>query len=79
MSTNTFSPTTEDGQLVWLSHYDLKLPIDDPICGIVAEEITDTLLDIKVLDLDAAILASRHPARRQGSHFPQATDDRQYG
>ena len=46
MTTHTFFPSTEDGQIVWLSHYALKLPIDGPGCGITAEEITGTLVDI---------------------------------
>ena len=39
-------PNTEDGQIVWLSHYALKRPIDGPLCGIGVEEITGILLDI---------------------------------
>ena len=46
MTTNTFFPRTESEQIVWLSHYALKLPINGPICGITAEEITSTLVDI---------------------------------
>jgi hypothetical protein len=44
MNTNSFFPLAEAGQLiVWLSHYALKLPIHDPVCGISADEITGTL------------------------------------
>ena len=46
MTTNTFFPRTESEQIVWLSHYALKLPIDGSLCGIGAEEITGMLLDI---------------------------------
>jgi hypothetical protein len=46
MSTNSFFPTTQAGQIVWLSHYSLKLPINGPVCNISAEEITSTLADI---------------------------------
>ena len=46
MTTNTFFPGTESEQIVWLSHYALKLPINGPLCGITAEEITSTLVDI---------------------------------
>ena len=45
MTTHTFFPSTEAEQIVWLSHYALKLPINGPLCGIVAEEITGTLVD----------------------------------
>ena len=46
MSANIFFPRTEDAQIVWLSHYNLKLPINGPICGISAEEIASTQLDV---------------------------------
>ena len=46
MSANSFFPTTETGQLVWLTHYSLKLPVNGPLCGISAEEITLTQADI---------------------------------
>ena len=46
MSTNNFFPRTEDAQIVWLSHYSLKLPVNGPSCGISAEEITSTQQDI---------------------------------
>jgi len=46
MSTNSFFPSTEDAQIVWLSHYILKLPINGPTCGISAEEIASTQKDI---------------------------------
>ena len=43
---NNFSPVTEAKQIIRLSHYGLKRPIHGPVCGISAEEITDTLADI---------------------------------
>ena len=46
MSTLGFFPTTESGQLVWLTHYSLKLPVNGPLCGISAEEITQTQADL---------------------------------
>jgi len=46
MSTNNYFPSTEDAQIVWLSHYVLKLPINGPNCGISTEEITSTQQDI---------------------------------
>jgi len=46
MSINSFYPSTEVAQIVWLSHYALKLPINGPTCGISAEEITSTQQDI---------------------------------
>jgi hypothetical protein len=47
MNTNSFFPLAEAGQIiVWLSHYALKLPTHDPVCGISADEITGTLADI---------------------------------
>jgi len=46
MTTNTFFPRTESAQIVWLSHYSLKLPVNGPACDISAEEITHTQQDI---------------------------------
>ena len=46
MSTNNFFPRTEDAQIVWLSHYSLRLPVSGLTCGISAEEITSTQKDI---------------------------------
>ena len=46
MSTINYFPSTEDAQIVWLSHYALKLPVNGPSCGISAEEITSTQQDI---------------------------------
>ncbi len=46
MSINSYFPTTHDRQIVWLSHYGLKLPINGPVCGISDQEITETQTDI---------------------------------
>ena len=46
MISHRYFPNTEDTQIVWLSRYALKLPINGPICGITPEEITSTLADI---------------------------------
>jgi hypothetical protein len=62
MSTNSFFPSTEDAQIVWLSHYILKLPIDGPTCGISAEEIASTQQDINYWTW---ILQSWHPATQR--------------
>jgi hypothetical protein len=62
MSTNSFFPSTQAGQIVWLSHYALKLPIDGPICDISAEEITNTLADIRYY---VWLLQHWHPAVRR--------------
>ena len=47
MSSHSFFPTTEAGQVVWLTNYALKLPIHGPVCGIGEEEIANTLKDIR--------------------------------
>jgi len=46
MYNNSFFPVTEADQVVWLSHYALRLPLIGPLCGISPEEITSTLDDI---------------------------------
>jgi len=46
MTFNSYYPTIQDAQIVWLSHYNLKLPIYGPICGISDQEITDTQADL---------------------------------
>ncbi len=47
MSSNSFFPTTEAKQIVWLGNYASKLPIHGPACGIRPEEITETLADLQ--------------------------------
>ena len=46
MSINPFFPSTHDEQIVWLSHYSLKLPINGPVCGISDQEINETQTDL---------------------------------
>ena len=62
MANNSFFPTSEDTQLVWLSHYALKLPVNAPICGLSADEVSSTLKDINYL---IWMLQSWHPATRR--------------
>ena len=40
MSTLGFFPTTESWQIVWLTYYTLKLPVNAPLSGISAKEPT---------------------------------------
>jgi hypothetical protein len=47
MSSNSFFPTTEAGQIVWLTNYALKLPSNGSVCGIGDEEITGTVSDVQ--------------------------------
>ncbi len=46
MPFNAYFPSTHDQQIVWLSHYQLKLPINGPVCGISDQEINDTQTDL---------------------------------
>jgi hypothetical protein len=46
MYNNSYFPVTEADQVIWLSHYALRLPLMGPICGISPEEISNTLEDI---------------------------------
>ena len=62
MPTNNFFPTSEDSQLVWLSHYSLKLPVNGPICGVLADEITATQKDLSYY---IWMLQNWHPATRR--------------
>ena len=61
MNTNSFFPLTEAEQIIWLSHYALKLPIHGPVCGISDEEITRTLADITCY---IWLIQHWHPARQ---------------
>lgn len=45
MSNSSFFPSTEAGQIVWLTNYSSKLPIHSAACGISDQEVTDTLVD----------------------------------
>ena len=67
MNNNSFFPVTEAEQIIWLSHYALKLPINGPVCGISAAEITSTLTDITCY---IWLMQHWHPAvRRDGKEF----------
>jgi hypothetical protein len=46
MSSNSFFPSTEAGQIVWLTNYALKLPVNAAGCGISEAEITSTVNDV---------------------------------
>ena len=59
MTSNSYFPPTQDGQIVWLSHYNLKLPIYGANCGISDQEITDTQTD---LDYYTWMLQHWHPS-----------------
>jgi hypothetical protein len=65
MSGGTFFPNTEAEQVVWLSHYALKLPLHGPTCGIGDAEIQATLKDIAYYDwmLQLVSPATQHDAK----------------
>ena len=46
MSGGSFYPNKEAEQIVWLSNYQLKIPIHGPTCGIGSDELTSTDLDL---------------------------------
>lgn len=70
MSGGTFFPNTEAGQVVWLSHYALKLPVHGPACGISDKEIKATLEDIAyyVWMLQHWHPATQHDAKEATAH-----------
>ncbi|WP_295454328.1 hypothetical protein [uncultured Thiodictyon sp.] len=47
MSSNTFFPTTEAAQAQWLANYSVKISLHALACGISAEELAGTLLDLR--------------------------------
>jgi hypothetical protein len=59
VSSNSFFPTTEAEQAVWLTNFALKLPVHGPVCGIDAEEITGMTGEINYW---VWILQPWHPA-----------------
>ena len=59
MSNNSYFPSTEAGQIIWLTHYSSRLPINGSLCGIDAEEIARTQTDILCYIF---ILGEWHPA-----------------
>lgn len=46
MTTYTYFPNACADQIIWLTQYANKLPINGPNCQITTQEITDTLFDI---------------------------------
>jgi hypothetical protein len=70
ISGGTFLPNTEAEQVVWLSHYALKLPIQGPTCGISNTEIQATLKDIAYWFwmLQHWHLATEHDAKESTAH-----------
>jgi len=46
MTINSYFPTTHDEQIVWLSHYSLKLPAYGAVCGISDQEIHQSQTDL---------------------------------
>ena len=46
MTANSFFPSNEADQIVWLSNYAAKLPVNGSVCDIGGDEITHTLADI---------------------------------
>ena len=59
MTTNTYFPSISADQIIWLSHYNAKLPINGPTCEITPTEIAATLTDIQYY---IWILQHWHPA-----------------
>jgi hypothetical protein len=59
MSNNSFFPTTESGQVVWLTHFALKLPTHAAVLGILDEELANTLKDVNYY---VWLLQHLHPA-----------------
>ena len=59
MTTYTYFPNACADQIIWLTQYANKLPINGPICQITTQEITDTLFDI---DYYIWMLQHWHPA-----------------
>ena len=47
MTSNSFFPSTESGQIVWLTNYSSKLSVHSSACGISDEEVTETLKDVR--------------------------------
>jgi len=62
MTSNSFFPASEDTQLVWLSHYALKLRANGPICGVTPDELTATQKDLSYY---IWMLQNWHPATRR--------------
>ena len=59
MATNSYFPSISADQIIWLTHYAAKLPINGPTCEITAPDITATLTEIQYY---IWILQHWHPA-----------------
>jgi hypothetical protein len=46
MSSNSYFPTSESEQIIWLTNYTLKLPVHAADCGITEQELTNTLAEL---------------------------------
>lgn len=64
MGNQTFFPSTEATQIVWLTHYRSRITVHGPVCGIGPEEIAETLKD---LDRYIWILQLWHPATQHAA------------
>ncbi|WP_020505571.1 hypothetical protein [Lamprocystis purpurea] len=68
MISNSFSPSSEAGQSVWLANFSLKFPAHGPVCRIGADEITSTVGEV---DYYVWMLQCWHPAIQR--HAKEAT------
>ncbi|MEY3788979.1 MAG: hypothetical protein RLZ75_3187 [Pseudomonadota bacterium] len=70
MSKNSYFPTVEAEQIIWLSYYSLQLPVNGPVCGIYGNEITRTQTDIttQIFILQQCHLASQVNATEATAH-----------
>ncbi len=62
MTSNSFFPTTEAAQIIWLNHYNFKLPVNGPECGINNQELKATSADLLYY---IWLLEQWHPAMRR--------------
>jgi hypothetical protein len=46
MSSNSYFPTTESEQIIWLTNYTFKLSVHAADCGITEQELTSTLAEL---------------------------------
>lgn len=68
MATNTFFPSTEADQILWLGHFSSRLPELGAICGIAESEITASQSDLSYYTW---LLQFWHPAAQR--HAKEAT------
>jgi hypothetical protein len=64
MTANSFFPSNEADQIVWLNNYAAKLPVNGEVCDIGGDEITRTLADIAY---HVWLLKDYRPATRRDS------------